>query len=439
MPDLFFGYSLSAMVLTSTRPDLVPAAQASPARLAALDALRAVGAIAVVACHVGFNTGASREGLWGGLLARFDVGVAIFFALSGFLLFRPFAHAAATGGKRPAVRRYLWRRALRILPAYWLAVAGYLLLVEQPGKVTTLTWIDHLALTQVYGFGRFAEGFGHTWSLCTEVAFYFVLPAVAGIVLIGRWRPGRTIVTLAALGIGITGGWIALMSAGFINASPHGLWLPSYAGWFAAGMALAVAKVALETDTAARRFRVLDELASAPLACWLIAFAALAIATTPLAGPRDLRSPDAAEFAVKLVLYTVVAVMLLIPLAFGPANRFSGAFSSAPARWLGLVSYGLFLWHPLVIAFVYRPGGRQIFTGDFGSTFAIVLAAGLALATLSYYLLERPAQLLSRLGGSGRKRPAGEGKPQKADRAKAQRLGEPVDGALLSAPRGDAG
>ena len=87
-------------------------------RLPALDALRAVGAAAVIGTHVGFSTGAISRFEWGGLLARLDVGVAIFFVLSGFLLFRPFAAAVATGADRPSVRRYLWRRALRILPAY---------------------------------------------------------------------------------------------------------------------------------------------------------------------------------------------------------------------------------------------------------------------------------------------------------------------------------
>ena len=65
-------------------------------RLPALDALRAVGAIAVVATHVGFWTAATSDPFWGGLVARLNVGVAIFFVLSGFLLFRPFAQSAAT-------------------------------------------------------------------------------------------------------------------------------------------------------------------------------------------------------------------------------------------------------------------------------------------------------------------------------------------------------
>src|SRR5436190_14296516 len=89
-------------------------------RLPALDAVRAIGAIGVLAYHVAFNTGLSTHGTWNGVLARLDVGVALFFVLSGFLLFRPYALAAATGGTRPSTPRYLWRRAVRILPAYWL-------------------------------------------------------------------------------------------------------------------------------------------------------------------------------------------------------------------------------------------------------------------------------------------------------------------------------
>jgi peptidoglycan/LPS O-acetylase OafA/YrhL len=370
-----------------------PRAEAS--RLPALDALRAVGAFAVVATHVGFNTGATMQGYWGGFLARMDSGVAVFFSLSGFLLLRPFAMAAATGRHAPGVGRYLWRRALRILPAYWLSVVVYLLVVPQDPPITRARWAEHFTLTQIYGFGNPAAGFFHTWSLCTEVAFYLALPLLAWTVLLGQWRPVRTMVILAGIGVATTAAWTALMGLGVLHDGPYGLWLPAYAGWFCAGMALAVAHVALSTSTAPRAFRALNELAATPLACWAVAFGALAVATTPVAGPRDLNPPSGGQFAAKLALYTIVAVMLLLPLAFGPRDRFTRVFASAPARWLGAVSYGLFLWHPLVIALLYGPGGRAEFTGSFGWTFLLVLAAGLALAAISYYVVELPWQKLA--------------------------------------------
>jgi peptidoglycan/LPS O-acetylase OafA/YrhL len=381
-------------------------AHADTARLPALDALRAVGAIAVVACHVGFNTGATGQGYWGGLLARLDSGVAIFFSLSGFLLFRPFALAAATGRGRPGVGRYLWKRALRILPAYWAAVAAYLLLVPQSQPITGQRWAEHLTLTQIYGLGTPADGFWHTWSLCTEVAFYIVLPIVAFTVLLGRWRPVRIVVILTGFGAAITLTWLILISQGVVNNSPQGLWLPSYAAWFAAGMSLATVHVAISTGTGPRAFRLLDELASAPIACTIIAFGALAVSNTPLAGPRDLNPPTPGQFGAKLGLYTIAAVMLLIPLAFGSRDRFTRVFSSRPARWLGTVSYGLFLWHPFVIALIYRPGGQAVFTGDLMGTFALVLCGGLALAAVSYYALELPCQKLAARARGGRHRPS---------------------------------
>jgi len=122
----------------------------APSRLPALDALRAVGAAAVVGTHVGFATGATGATAFGGLLARMDVGVAIFFALSGFLLFRPFAYAAATGTRRPGARRYLWRRALRILPAYWLTVLVCLAVLPGNADAPRADWLRFATLTQIY-------------------------------------------------------------------------------------------------------------------------------------------------------------------------------------------------------------------------------------------------------------------------------------------------
>jgi peptidoglycan/LPS O-acetylase OafA/YrhL len=381
-------------------------AQADTARLPALDALRAVGAIAVVGTHVGFSTGAAMQGYWAGFLSRLDCGVAIFFSLSGFLLFRPFANSAALAGDRPSVWRYLWRRALRILPAYWAAATAYILLVAHPAPATWRTWVEHLTLTQVYGYARFTEGFSHTWSLCTEVVFYLLLPIVALLVLSGRWRPMRIITVLVVVGAGTTIAWLVLLGRGVIPNPPGASWLPSYAMWFAAGMALATAHVALQTGTATRALQALDELASAPLACWTVAFAALALANTPLAGPRDLSPTTAGAFAAKLGLYLVVGVMLLIPLAFGPRDRLTTrAFASPPARWLGTISYGLFLWHPLVVALIYRPGGRLLFTGDPWVIFALVLGGGVVLASISYYVIELPWQKLAARMGSRRHPP----------------------------------
>ncbi|SCL15157.1 Peptidoglycan/LPS O-acetylase OafA/YrhL, contains acyltransferase and SGNH-hydrolase domains [Micromonospora rhizosphaerae] len=363
-------------------------------RLPALDTLRAVGAIAVVGHHVGFHTGATGNEHWGGWLARLDVGVAIFFVLSGFLLFRPWALSAATGRPRPATGRYFWRRALRILPAYWLTVVVCLIVLPQNRPGSGADWLRHLTLTQIYSPGLLRNGLSQTWSLATEVAFYLVLPLVA-VPAVGRtWRPVRT-VAVAAGGLLVTAGWLAAMAAGWLDMGLHTTWLPAYGGWFGVGMALGAAHVALRTGTAPAAFRVLDDLAAAPLACWAAAVGLLAIATTPVAGPRDLAEPTPAAFAVKLTLYLAVAVLILVPVAFGPPTRIRSALMAAPARWLGAVSYGLFLWHPLVLELIYLVDDRPLFTGGLLSTFVLTMAGGLLYAAVSYYGIERPIQLLA--------------------------------------------
>jgi peptidoglycan/LPS O-acetylase OafA/YrhL len=372
-------------------------------RLPALDAVRVLGALAVVAHHVGFATGVNiGTGPWAGWLARLDVGVAVFFALSGFLLFRPYAHAKATGTDGPATGRYLWRRVMRILPAYWLTVAVCLLVLPRNADAGAGDWVRHLTLTQIYEPYGLRHALGHTWSLATEVAFYALLPLLAAALLSGRRRAGRPLLILAG-SAAVTATWVALMHTGVLSLSLHTTWLPSYGLWFGAGMALATVHVALRDDHAPR-WRFLDDLGSAPLACWAAAAAVLAIATTPIAGPRSLAEPTAGEFGLKMVLYTVFAVLLILPIAFGPQTRTKAVFSSGTVRWLGTISYGLFLWHPLVLELIYEISGRPEFTGDTLQTFLLTVAVTIVLAALSYYAVERPLLRLSHRWPKSRRR-----------------------------------
>lgn len=363
---------------------------AGSARLPTLDALRALGAVAVVGTHVAFATGAVTQGVWGGFLARLDVGVAVFFVLSGFLLFRPYAHAAAVGDRRPGTVRYLWRRALRILPAYWLTVIVCLSLVPANAQKPVEDWVRFLTLTHIYEHGWLSVGLVQTWSLATEVAFYLLLPLIAIASLGRRWRPLRTAIILAAGSILITGAWLIGMTTGVLKVTVHTSWLPTFAIWFGAGMALATAHVALRTESAPRSWSRLDDLGRAPLACGVVALGLFAIVTTPLSGPRDLTPFAPAELGVKLTLYLGVAVMVLIPAAFNPQTGVTLVLASASGRWLGAVSYGLFLWHPLVLEAVYFVMNRPNFSGGTASIFLLTLGCGLVVASVSYYIVELP-------------------------------------------------
>ncbi len=108
-------------------------------RLPVLDSLRGLWVLALVTAHTSFWAGSyTRNGVWGTLLARLDVGVALFFVLSGVLLSYPYLARAQQQVARPRVAPYLWRRFLRIYPVYVLTVVGALLLIEgEPGRHRT--------------------------------------------------------------------------------------------------------------------------------------------------------------------------------------------------------------------------------------------------------------------------------------------------------------
>jgi peptidoglycan/LPS O-acetylase OafA/YrhL len=388
-------------------------------RLPALDAVRAIGAAAVLGTHVGFATGTTFHGFWGAFLARLDVGVSIFFVLSGFLLMRPFLHASAIGTARPGMTRYLRRRAIRILPAYWLAVAACFTLLPQNAHAPVGDWIRYATLTQIYQSAWNRNGLSQTWSLATEVAFYVVLPLVVLAAIGRRWRPRRALAIVGCVGLIPTAGWLAGMAIGRLNTTVHTSWLPTYAVWFAAGMGLAVVHVAIRTDTAPVSWRALDDFAAAPLACWVVALGLFAVASTPLTGPRDLYVLTSGQLAARVLLFTAIAVMVLMPAAFGPPTRVKAWLGSPVARWLGDVSYGLFLWHLFVLEGIYLVTGRPVFTGDFLSTYALTAAGGLLLAATSYYLIERP---LIRWGAGRTRSTEHDREPQAGDSEQAQEL-----------------
>jgi peptidoglycan/LPS O-acetylase OafA/YrhL len=159
----------------------------------------------------------------------FDLGygVTLFFTLSGFLLYRPFASAILQGSRQLNLLNYLKNRALRILPGYWavllfcaLGIGGLFLhsgggLVD--GRLTDPSLLLRAALlVQNYDPRTMLTGIGPAWSLAVEVVFYLILPLLAWLAWrLGRarGRSGRVIVALAPpallLFVGLAGKAIA--------------------------------------------------------------------------------------------------------------------------------------------------------------------------------------------------------------------------------------
>jgi peptidoglycan/LPS O-acetylase OafA/YrhL len=363
----------------------------------ALDSLRALGAFAVLATHAAFQTGRTVEGPFSAVLARLDAGVALFFVLSGFLLFRPLVAAVANGTAATPVRRYLWRRALRILPTYWLVVVAAMLLLPQNEGLGARDWGVQLSLTQVYGSGLQRHGLSQMWSLSVEVAFYLLLP-VLGWLALGRrgqpWRPRRAL-AVVALAVPVSVGWIvAAHTLPFLDFRVHGQWLPWHLPWFAVGMAFAVVHVHTRVRQARGRWLLLDDLAAAPGTCWAMAGAVVLLASTPIAGPRSLEAlPTLGQSLVKMALYAVVAGLVVLPAVFGPAESPSRrVLAWAPFRRLGDLSYGIFLCHLLVLETVVRLMGQRLFTGSWTVTFALTAVGSVVVAGVLHVLVERPVR-----------------------------------------------
>jgi peptidoglycan/LPS O-acetylase OafA/YrhL len=354
-----------------------------------LTAVRAIGAIMVVLTHSAFNTGRINDGWTGALLARFDFGVTIFFILSGFLLSRPWFLAKALDVPSPSTPHYLWKRALRILPLYWLVVVVALLVDPQNRDADWRDWVSNLTLTQLYRHDLLPSSLTQMWSLCTEVLFYLVLPLLC-MVLLGR-GPGlhlrRVLAGLVLLSVaGVAWQVVVAQIPGY--RGHYAQWLPGFLPWFAVGMAFA----ALSASLAVRpRPHVVERLAEDLPGCWILATGVLAIACTPLAGPRLLLVPGAWEAGSKVVLYTVAGAFYLLPLIFGPERDgwVREQLSGPVPTWLGEISYGVFAIHMVVLNLVFRLLDLEVFTGRFLTVATLTLALTVALATASYYLFER--------------------------------------------------
>lgn len=377
-----------------------------------LNALRAIGAIMVVTTHTAFDTGRVISGWTGGILARFDFGVAIFFVLSGFLLSRPFLFAAAADRRHPSVPRYLWKRALRIMPLYWVTIGiVYVALADSNRVVTPTMWLRNLTLTQLYAKDLLPQGLTQMWSLATEAAFYVALPVMMFALLRKGFSERRIMIGLGVLSIlGVVWQAWAVTVPGYQGHFAQ--WLPGYLPWFCAGIALATITVG---DTLGRTSTPLvHRLAADPTGCWIVAALVFAISATPLCGPRDLTSQGSWPAAIKVVLYTISATLLVLPLVFGRADagRVRQFCNSRTMFFLGEISYGIFCLHLIFLNSIIERPQYGLFRGHFAEVWCWTMLSTVIAATIAHYAVERPFLRLKGFGaGSGQGPSSGAGSP----------------------------
>ncbi len=353
----------------------------------ALEGMRGMAALGVVVTHVAFQTGAAGTPVIGRVWGRFDMAVAVFFGLSGFLLWRPHAAAARDLGTAPPARRYLLHRTARILPAYWVVVCAALILLPSAAhSAGPRVWVANLALLQVFVPLTLTDGLTQMWSLSVEMAFYLLLPLLAWALVLLRGHAARwRVLVVTALGL-LCLSW-NLLPVPTPDAIHSDNWLPGYLPWFAAGMLLAELAEILGAAAMPPGWR--RWLGNRWL-MWSVALVAFVLSATDLAGPAGLQRGEPWQYVLKMGLGTLIGFGLLAPLVLGTARH--RVLESGPALTVGRWSYGIFIWHLVVLAMMFPIFGFIPFNGGFVHILLLTAGFTLPLAAASYALIEEPVR-----------------------------------------------
>ena len=361
--------------------------------LAPLDGLRGIAIALVVWFHLWEITWLRADVHLGALVVNVNaipedgfVGVDLFFFLSGFVLFYPYACAFFDGRRVPTLAMFAARRAFKILPSYVLSIGvaiafGWAQLTS-PGEAF-VQLVSHAFFVHIWSNETFGGINGVLWSLAIEVQFYVLFPAIAWCAM---RRPALTFAALAALGLAYR-----LITVGHPDALHQIQQLPGTIDLFAAGMFAAYAYRALATRApklASHRalwtaVALVGAIASALVARG--AFDARLVPNWPTAWYVWGRSELGACFVV-LAIGSLYAVPLWQRALANPAFTF-----------LSLISYNLYLYHQLIARALFAAhvpnwiGASEKTDGTWGITFSLMaLAVSLGVAWAVTVVVEGP-------------------------------------------------
>jgi peptidoglycan/LPS O-acetylase OafA/YrhL len=369
-----------------------------------LDGLRALAAIAVILTHVGDWTD-SVTGARASWIQELNVGVDVFFVISAVLLYAPFVAAHLDGRPHPDLRTYTTRRVTRIYPAYWVALA--VIIPLSPIFAIRGTWQTFSVPLLIHTYrpaGLLSDaGLRQSWTLVIEVSFYAFLPVYAFCIReLGRRAGALRAEIVGAVALLIAGPIFFLLSTKEAAIQlPYVLRvLPPTLGIFATGMLIVIAREAVaRANEPPSWWRVLGASAGP----W---FAAAAVAYWVLCdrvGIRPLQAINITlhqQFAQHL-LQTAIAACIVAPAVIVPVNRSwtLRAIGSRPLAFVGMVSYGIYLWHYAVIEWLVRRSGcdptRLVpcpasVHWSFVKVSLAAIPLSIAVGALSWYLIERP-------------------------------------------------
>jgi peptidoglycan/LPS O-acetylase OafA/YrhL len=389
-------------------------------RIPGIEGLRALAASSILVFHCWFFSTPNemiRLGPLTSFVPDLAFGVTLFFVLSGFLLYRPFAAAVLAGTRAPSIRRYLINRMLRILPAYWviLLLVGFVLqsafvfLPHHPihgGLFDPSELFSNMFLVQNYRPWTLLTGIVPAWSLGVEVVFYLTLPVLALVALSLARRSSnplrRRLAALAPalilLAIGASGKAVAtfvVTSHGPFAGYQHdwnsviekSFWC--HADLFAFGSALAV--IQLEVDRGEiRPSRFWRAIAAATA---VGAYAVTARWTNDI-GERLGRSPFNTLMAFACALLVALVVIRSDDEQRQPLLvRF---LETRPLVAVGVASYSVFLWHEPIIYWLHDHHLAWSGSAGFAPNLAVTALVTGALSALTWRYVERPALGLKR-------------------------------------------
>jgi peptidoglycan/LPS O-acetylase OafA/YrhL len=339
-------------------------------RLPALDGLRSVAVMLVIAFHSGISA------LRGGF-----VGVDVFFVLSGFVIVR--AMLAEVDRSGTITLAGFWRRRIaRLVPAMVVCVivsAGLFTLTSSPpervdvladARASLLSVSNWWFLNQSTDYFRDAvesSPFVHMWSLSAEEQFYVVLPLVflAG----SRWlRTPRAWIAASLLLTFAATAWSIYAHTQFTELRVY------FGSDTRIYQVLWGATAAVLSSRSRRTVRALQNRAVGP-ALLLAGWTVLAVVSCVDGIDPNTRGMCAAA----------AAVALICPLAARGRGISTAVLATAPVRGLGEVSYGVYLWHWPVIVVLQR-----LFVLDDARLFVAATVISVVLAYASRRLIELP-------------------------------------------------
>jgi peptidoglycan/LPS O-acetylase OafA/YrhL len=366
----------------------------SHARLPNFDGVRALAVVSVVVYHaVFFNTNFRTPG--GSLFGALTASPWIFFVTSGCLLYLPFAAAHLRGASSVDIVSYGIHRIARVYPAYWLVLAFFTFAVPRINLYGFGGFLRHASLTQTYWhINPFVDGLPPAWSLVVEISFYLFLPFY-GLLIAGLARRGRPLlVELSGLAVLFAISIVAIVALANGLDAPWVMVLPQHLGAFALGMLLAVLRTQpWSAETSAR----IERAGRDAWPWWTGALAAF-VAIPVVLRLDPLSAPNTGQAIALNLCQMIVGVCIVVPAVLGPQDRggIRRILQSRPAVYLGLVSYGIYLWHWYILRIVADWLGWPLYHGNWFVVFAIALSISVLAASASWYGLERPVMRFAR-------------------------------------------